>query len=107
MYNTEEIKAIIKKEFQADVESNDPRVARQILIKKINELIHTDFQKLVTILYRVDVSERQLKKLLKENPGQDAAIIMADLLIERQLQKVKSREKFKKDDPSIPDDEKW
>jgi len=72
----------------------------------INSLIQLDFQKLVSILYRVDVSESKLKHLLKENPGYDAANIIADLIIERQLQKIKSRQEHRNDE-NISEDEKW
>lgn len=72
----------------------------------INELIQHDFQKLVTILYRIDVSEAKLKYLLKENSGEDAGKIIAELIIERQLQKIKSRQEYRPDE-DISDDEKW
>src|SRR6187402_3939334 len=61
----------------------------------INFLIQSDFQKLVSILYRVDVNESKLKNLLKENQGFDAANIITDLIVERQLQKIRSRQKYR------------
>lgn len=79
---------------------------KEKLSSHINFLIQSDFQKLVSILYRVDVSESKLKHLLKENPGHDASNIIADLVIERQLQKIKSRQEYRKDE-DISDDEKW
>jgi len=79
---------------------------KQELVDKINELINSDFQKLVSILYRLDISEPRLKLLLKENPNVDAGLIIADLMIERQLQKAKSRQEYKRDE-NISDDEKW
>lgn len=72
----------------------------------INELIQHDFQKLVTILYRIDVSEAKLKYLLKENSGEDAGKIIAELIVERQLQKIKSKQEYRLDE-DISDDEKW
>jgi hypothetical protein len=72
----------------------------------INQLINTDFEKLAAILYRIDVSEKRLKKLLADNPGTDAGKIIAELIIERLIEKKKSREKFRRDS-SISDDEKW
>ena len=72
----------------------------------INSLIHLDFQKLVSILYRVDVSESKLKHLLKENQGFDAANIITDLIIERELQKIRSRQEYRNDE-NISDEEKW
>jgi hypothetical protein len=79
---------------------------KERLSSHINLLIQSDFQKLVSILYRVDVSEPKLKHLLKENPGYDAANIITDLIIERQLQKIKSRQEHRNDE-NISDDEKW
>ena len=81
-------------------------VLRERLSSHIIFLIGADFQKLVSILYRVDVNESKLKQLLKENPDADAAIIISDLIIERQLQKIRSRQEHRPDE-NINDDEKW
>jgi len=80
---------------------------RRRLSVHINYLIEHDFQKLVSVLYRVDVNEKKLKQLLKENPGEDAGLIIADLIIERQLQKIKSRKEYRRDENNISDEEKW
>lgn len=54
----------------------------------INELILTNFERLVQLLYRIDVSEEKLKKLLRENPEADAGVIISSMIIERQKQKL-------------------
>ena len=79
---------------------------KQQLISHINHLLLNDFNRLVHILYRVDVSEKKLKELLHARPQTDAAIIIAGLLIERQQQKIKAKESFRRND-NIPDEEKW
>lgn len=79
---------------------------RARLAGRINELINTDFEELVRILYRVDVNENKLKYLLREKVGEDAAYIIADLLIERQLQKKASREQFQQPPPD-DEEERW
>jgi hypothetical protein len=79
---------------------------REKLSDHINYLIQHDFQKLVFILYRIDVSEAKLKYLLKENTDKDASPIIADLIIERQLQKIKSRQEHRRDSTSSTD-ERW
>jgi len=76
------------------------------LIFYINHLLLHDFDKLVQILYRVDVSENKLKEVLQKNPGTDAAIIIADLLIQRQEEKIKTKEAFKSNN-DIPGEDKW
>jgi hypothetical protein len=101
----EQVLEEVSKELEVTVK--DHSITKQILIEKINELINSDFQKLVTILYRMDVSEIKLKQLLNENVGTNAAVIIADLMIERQEQKIISRQQFRKKDKNISDDEKW
>jgi len=101
----EQVLEEVSKELEVTVK--DHSNTKQILIEKINELIDTDFQKLVLILYRMDVSETKLKQLLNENAGMNAALIITDLMIERQEQKIISRQQFRKKDENISDDEKW
>ena len=72
-----------------------------------NQLIQKDFQKLVTLLYRIDVSEAKLKYLLQLQTDENAGNIIAKLIIERQLQKIKSRQQFSKHNDDISEDEKW
>ncbi len=78
---------------------------KMILSGHINYLITNDFNKLLSVLYKVDVSEKLLKMSLQEHP-QDAAIVIAEMIIERQLQKIRTREQFKTDN-DIPENEKW
>ena len=78
----------------------------QRLSEYINHLIQTNFQQLLLILYRVDVSEKKLKQLLQQDSGEDAATIITKLIIEREIQKIKSRNLYSyKND--ICDEEKW
>ena len=80
---------------------------REKLASHINHLVQTDFENLVSLLYRIDVSEPKLKYMLKENPGEDAGKIIADLIIERQLQKIKSREQNSKRNKNINEEDNW
>jgi hypothetical protein len=72
-----------------------------------NQLIQKDFQKLVTLLYRIDVSEAKLKYLLQLQTDKTAGNIIAKLIIERKLQKIKSRKQFSKHNGDISEEEKW
>lgn len=60
----------------------------------VNELIVHDFERLVRILYRVDVDEQKVRKLLLDCPQADARILIANLLIERQEQKEHYKKMF-------------
>ena len=87
-----------------DTAFNEMRLKLQ---SAIDSMISNDFQRLVGILYRVDVNERKLKYLLQENVGEDAAVIIADLIIERQLEKIKTRQQYKQQNDAASDEEKW
>jgi hypothetical protein len=77
-----------------------------ILADHINSMINEDFQKLVNLLYRIDIDENKLRSLLNDQ-RQDAGIIIANLIIERQLQKIRSRNDFPRKEKEIGDEEKW
>lgn len=78
----------------------------QELAAAINRMIQTDFSRLVQLLYRMDVSEARLRQLLAAEPDRDAGVLIAGLMVERELQKIRTRRQFKAPN-DIPDDEKW
>jgi len=67
---------------------------RKLLIERIEELAEKNMDKLMWLLYRVDVNEKKLHATLKETPPEDFALTIADMIIERQIQKVKLRKEF-------------
>ena len=74
----------------------------------INNLINSDFERLVSLLYRIDVNENKLKKLLRGNTEANAGRIIASLVIERQLQKLKSRQQSGGDRRNnVDEEESW
>jgi hypothetical protein len=97
---------VIVRQLEPELDVTGLTVNKQILLDKINRLIVSNFSKLISILRRMDVSERKLKKLLDEKKNTDAAQIILDLMIERQIEKIKTKENFKTDS-DIPEDEKW
>lgn len=77
-----------------------------LLAEKLNSLIQSNFNELVQVLYRIDISETRLQNLLKTNPGEDAGLIIARLILERQYQKILTRRQFQAGDPAT-DEERW
>lgn len=77
------------------------------LTQHINHLINTDFEKLVYYLYRIDVNETKMKQLLQQQQGENAAQLIARLIIDRQLQKIKSRAEHKPSATNDDDAERW
>ncbi len=77
------------------------------LAAKINDLIQNDFPQLISLLYRIDVNETKLRHFLREHPEEEGAKIIAGLIIERQQQKIKTRQLFSNRDNNISEEEKW
>lgn len=88
----------LSKKEQADFHST--------LEQHINWMIVNRFEQLVQLLYRLDVDENKLKTMLSQHEGKDAAHLIAALIIERQLQKLASRNQSGTDQ-NIPEEERW
>ena len=75
----------------------DPSQLETALAAVINQMILHQYDRLIQLLYRMDIDEKKLKTLLQDHPKTDAGRIMAALVIEREQQKIASREanKFK------------
>lgn len=89
------------------LEENNFAAGKAVLVDKVNQLILSGFEKLVSILYRLDVSEQKINAVLKQNAGEDAAGLIVDLMLERAAAKIKSRQQFSQRDDTIDDEEKW
>ena len=77
------------------------------LTQYVQQLMDSNFNGLVQLLYRLDVSEPQLQKLLIEEPFTDAAQHISHLIVQRQLQKIESRKTWGKQTSTPPDEEAW
>ena len=53
-----------------------------------------NFDEVLKILYQIDINEIKVRDVMHSNNNYKASL-PADLIIERQLQKVKTREKYK------------
>ena len=65
------------------------------LTKRVNFLLDNDFNQLLNALYRIDISEENVKALL--NPSVDGQIAqnIAKAIIEREKQKIITRSQFR------------
>ena len=65
------------------------------LTDRLASLLDNKYDTLINILYRVDVPEDRLSKLFAEQNRDYIPSALADLIIERSLQKVRFRQKYK------------
>ncbi len=103
----EEMRVKLEEQFAISLPTSiSEETLRQIISDHINYLITHNLNSLYAILYRVDVSEKKLKELLETNSDEDAGKLIAGLIIERQLQKIRSRSE-NRGDKKINEDEGW
>ncbi len=67
---------------------------KKILIKRLEEMIDHEFEKFINVLYRIDVSEYKVKKALTEQPFKAGVEKIAEMIIQRQMQKVITRKQY-------------
>lgn len=60
------------------------------LREKVQDLLDHDFNRLVNLLYRIDVYESKAKECFGKS-NKEIAVCLAELIWERQLQKAKTR----------------
>jgi hypothetical protein len=61
----------------------------------IEKMISSNQSKFMGILYRIDVSDEQIKKAVSQNTSEPFSAIITDLILKRELQKVVIRNHYK------------
>lgn len=89
----------------ANVDSEE--LLLQWLTEKLEYLIANNFEGLLFILYRIDVSEARVREMISSTGGAHPARTIAELILERQKQKLYWRNKFKQSPVRTDDDERW
>lgn len=102
MQNEIEIKNEIEKNFEISL-CEDWKMA---LIDLIDNLIANNFQQLINVLYKIDVSENKIKLALQQQQNRKTAEVLVEMILERLQQKAESR-KATKTNNFIPEDEKF
>ena len=100
----------IQSQFELPVVIGDLYQMEQALAEAINEMILHHYDRLIQLLYRMDINEKKLKTLLQEHPQTDAGRIIAALVIEREQQKIASREASREnrdDAGEVDGSERW
>ena len=68
---------------------------RKYLTEKLKFLLDEKFETLVNILHRIDISEKKLSQLFSGNNRDSIPASLAEMIIERQLEKLRLRKLYK------------
>jgi hypothetical protein len=100
---TEDIAKFVEKDFSIGENTSlipKPDAAsieefRKYLTEKLKFLLDEKFDTLVNILYRIDISEKKLSGLFSGDNREFIPNVLADMIIERELQKVNLRKLYR------------
>ena len=95
---------LITKDLQLEEEevliSAEDKPDLNLMHKKLSHLIaylfEHDMHRLLNAMYRLDVNEAKFHEAMQSDSKEDAAFRIADLIIEREMQKVKTRLHYRK-----------
>ena len=101
--NTDELSKFISRDFKVNeneslIPTGDFRTLEEFkiyLTQKVQSLLDNNYDILLNTLYRIDVPEDKLIKLFRDKKRENISGKIADLIIERSLQKVRLRQKYK------------
>jgi hypothetical protein len=68
---------------------------KKYLTVKISELLDTNYSELLNALYLIDLDERRLHDLFSGKNREVIPQVLADMIIERQVQKFNNRKKYR------------
>ena len=71
------------------------QIIREHLVKKVMELMTRDYNRFVNNLYRIDIDENKVLEVLNLRDKTMVHEKLTDLIIERQLQRVKTQHLYK------------
>jgi hypothetical protein len=77
-------------------ENPDLNLFHQKLSMLVAYLMENDMHRLLNAMYRLDVSEAKFDEAMQRESKEEAALHVADLIIEREMQKVKTRLYYRK-----------
>ncbi len=88
---------IVTSDNLVSIEDRSYEELREKLANYLNDLVVNDFNKLISILYRIDIVQEKAMTALAENAEKETAgETLARLIIDRQLEKVITRRKYRK-----------
>jgi len=67
---------------------------KRVLSGRILDLLEQNVERLLSILYRVDLNQKKLDEIFLKGSKEEIADKIADAVIERQLQKIETRKQY-------------
>mgnify|MGYP001325754932 CR=1 FL=1 len=91
-------KDFLKSDYSSLIPNNDferMEEFRKYLIKKMKDMLDKNYNLLINTLYRIDISEKKLSELFSSKNKELIPEKLADLIIERQIEKINFRKLYR------------
>jgi len=91
-------KDFVKNDYSSLVPNNDyERLEefRKYLTDKMRDMLDKNYNLLINTLYRIDISEKKLAELFSSKNKDSIPQKLADLIIERQIEKIHFRKRYR------------
>jgi hypothetical protein len=88
----------VKNDYSSLVPNNDyERLEefRKYLTDKMKDMLDKNYNLLINTLYRIDISEKKLAELFSAKNKESIPQKLADLIIERQIEKINYRRRYR------------
>lgn len=70
-----------------------------LIERLVQELIDTDFERFLRLLYRIDLDENKVKEMIAASDPEKATRGIAEMILEREKEKAASRAEHKDESP--------
>lgn len=67
----------------------------QLLTPSIKQMLDQSFDRLLNVLYRIDLPEKKVVEILEESPPDEVANRLSQAIVDRQLEKISLRERYR------------
>jgi hypothetical protein len=91
-------KDFVKNDYSSLVPNNDYEKLeefRKYLTDKMKDMLDKNYNLLINTLYRIDISEKKLAELFSAKNKDSIPQKLADLIIERQIEKINYRKRYR------------
>lgn len=91
-------KDFVKSDYSSLIPANDFEKLeefRKYLTEKMKDMLDKDYNLLINTLYRIDISEKKLAELFSSKNKEFIPQKLADLIIERQIEKINFRKRYR------------
>lgn len=91
-------KDFVKSDFSSLIPNNDFEKLeefRKYLTEKMKDMLDNNYNLLINTLYRIDISETKLGALFSAKNKESIPAKLADLIIERQIEKINFRKRYR------------